>query len=161
MLLSVPQLNLEVYPVLGETEACACVSPHSLCCHACIHLEVCPVSGKIEACTSVSPHSLCCHACIHLEVCPVSGEREACASVSPHSLCCHACIQRRTCCRPLGSCSPTQGTKTFLLSIRQPPSIGQKLLGDYAALLVHAGLFCCFHNSPNSDTDYRIFNVHM
>ena len=27
-------------------------------------------------------------------------------------------------------------------------------------LLVHARLFSCFHNPPNSDTDYGIFNVH-
>ena len=27
--------------------------------------------------------------------------------------------------------------------------------------LVYAGLFWCFHNSLNSDLDYRIFNVHM
>ena len=26
-------------------------------------------------------------------------------------------------------------------------------------LLVHAGLVWCFHNPPNSDKDYRIFNV--
>ena len=26
-------------------------------------------------------------------------------------------------------------------------------------LLVHAGLFWCFHNPPNSNLDYRIFNV--
>ena len=25
--------------------------------------------------------------------------------------------------------------------------------------LMHAGLFWCFHNPPNSDRDYRIFNV--
>ena len=28
-------------------------------------------------------------------------------------------------------------------------------------LLVHAGLFCRFHNPPSSDMDYRIFNVRM
>ena len=28
-------------------------------------------------------------------------------------------------------------------------------------LLVHAVLFWCFHNPPNSDTDHRIFNMHM
>ena len=28
-------------------------------------------------------------------------------------------------------------------------------------LSVPAGLFCCFHNPPNSDMDYRIFNVRM
>ena len=28
-------------------------------------------------------------------------------------------------------------------------------------LLVHAGLFCCFHSPPNSDMDYRIFNLLM
>ena len=28
-------------------------------------------------------------------------------------------------------------------------------------LLVHAGLFSRFHNPPNSDIDYRIFNMHM
>ena len=28
-------------------------------------------------------------------------------------------------------------------------------------ILVHAGLFWCFHNAPNSDMDYRIFNVRM
>ena len=28
-------------------------------------------------------------------------------------------------------------------------------------LLVHAGLFGCFRNLPNSDMDYRIFNVHI
>ena len=27
--------------------------------------------------------------------------------------------------------------------------------------LVHAGLFCCIHSPPNSDMDYRIFNVRM
>ena len=26
---------------------------------------------------------------------------------------------------------------------------------------MHAGLFCCFHSPPNSDMDYRIFNMHM
>ena len=29
----------------------------------------------------------------------------------------------------------------------------------YPVLLVHAGFFSCFHNPPNSDTEYRIFNV--
>ena len=29
------------------------------------------------------------------------------------------------------------------------------------SFLVPAGLFCCFHSPPNSDMDYRIFNVHM
>ena len=28
-------------------------------------------------------------------------------------------------------------------------------------LLVHAGLFCCFHSPLNSVMDYRVFNVHM
>ena len=28
-------------------------------------------------------------------------------------------------------------------------------------LLVHAGLFWCFHSPPNSDMDYRIFNMCM
>ena len=28
-------------------------------------------------------------------------------------------------------------------------------------LLVLAGLFQCFHNPPNSDVDYRIFNMHI
>ena len=28
-------------------------------------------------------------------------------------------------------------------------------------LLVHAGLFWCFHNPPNCDIDYRIFNMRM
>ena len=28
-------------------------------------------------------------------------------------------------------------------------------------LLVHAGLSWCFHNPPNSDTDHRIFTIHM
>ena len=28
-------------------------------------------------------------------------------------------------------------------------------------LLVHAGLFGCFHNPPNSDMDYRILKVDM
>ena len=27
------------------------------------------------------------------------------------------------------------------------------------SFLVHAGLFLCFHSPPNSDMDYRIFNV--
>ena len=27
-------------------------------------------------------------------------------------------------------------------------------------LLVHVGLFWCFHNPPNSNKDFRIFNVH-
>ena len=49
------------------------------------------------------------------------------------------------------------GLCCFLRCIRQPPSIEQKLIGDYAALLVHA--FGCFHSPPNSDMDYRIFNV--
>ena len=26
-------------------------------------------------------------------------------------------------------------------------------------LVAHAGLFWCFHNPPNSDTDYRIVNL--
>ena len=29
------------------------------------------------------------------------------------------------------------------------------------SFLVHAGLFCCLHSPPNSDVDYRIFNVRM
>ena len=28
-------------------------------------------------------------------------------------------------------------------------------------LILHAGLFWCFHNPSNSDTDYRIFNIHV
>ena len=28
-------------------------------------------------------------------------------------------------------------------------------------LLVHAGLFQCFHSPPNSDMDYRIFKMHI
>ena len=39
----------------------------------------------------------------------------------------------------------------------QRPTSPLKIL----TLLVHAGLFWCFHNPPDSDMDYRIFNVRV
>ena len=46
--------------------------------------------------------------------------------------------------------------QSFLLSLI---TIARKLA--VTVILVHAGLFCCFHSPPISDMDYMIFNMRM
>ena len=51
-------------------------------------------------------------------------------------------------------------TTLFLFAFIQRSSPLSRRLTALHTFLVHAGLFHCFHKAPNSDMDYRIFNVH-